>query len=219
MVVSRFRAAAPGSRLRDAPAAAQPVARQMCNVRARAGTRLAPREFRESRRLQGGTMASKDTPAEHLYELLGSFDTAMLVTHPSGGAMHARPMAVAELRPNADAYFVTSIASPKVAELESNPAATLTFQSASKFASVSGRISVARDPALIGRLWKEAWKVWFPQGRDDPSISVLRFEADEGEYWDNAGVQGLKYVFEAAKSYAKGKTPATSRDQNAKVAL
>lgn len=164
-------------------------------------------------------MAKTENRKQHLYDLLKDFDTAMLVTHPSGGEMHARPMAVAELQPDADAYFVTSIGSPKIAEIEANPTVTLTFQSSKQFASIAGRVSVVRDRAVIDRLWKEAWKVWFPQGKTDPTISLLRFEAAHGEYWDNSGLQGLKYAFEAAKAYVQGEKPATDRQQNAKVAL
>jgi len=164
-------------------------------------------------------MNKPENSKEHLYDLLKDFDTAMLVTHPRSGEMHARPMAVAELRADGDAYFVTSIASPKIAEIESDASATLTFQSSREFASLSGRLSVVKDRALIDRLWKEAWKVWFPQGKDDPTISLLKFDAMHGEYWDNSGIQGLKYAFEAVKAYAKGEKPATDGKQNAKVAL
>ena len=59
---------------------------------------------------------------EHLYDLLASFETAMLVTRGRDGHMHARPMAVAEMRADADAYFVTSIDSPKVAEIYADDA-------------------------------------------------------------------------------------------------
>ena len=45
---------------------------------------------------------------EHLYDLVKDFDTAMLVTKDAGGKLHARPMSVAELRADADAYFATS---------------------------------------------------------------------------------------------------------------
>ena len=164
-------------------------------------------------------MAKSENRKDHLYDLLKDFDTAMLVTHPTGGEMHARPMAVADLRPDADAYFVTSNASPKIAEIESNPSVTLTFQSPKEFASLSGRVSVVRDRALIERLWKEAWKIWFPQGKDDPTISLLKFDAVQGEYWDNSGIHGLSYAFEAIKAYAKGEKPATDSKQNAKVSL
>jgi len=164
-------------------------------------------------------MAKTAEHKAHLYEMLKDFDNAMLVTRSAEGHMHARPMAVAELRPDADAYFVTGIDSPKVAEIEADPSATLTFQSPRQYASVCGRVSVVRDRALINRLWKEAWKVWFPKGKDDPSISLLRFDAQHGELWDNAGAQGVKYAFEAAKAYAKGETPKTDDKRHARVDL
>jgi general stress protein 26 len=162
---------------------------------------------------------AKDNVRAHLYELLEDFDTAMLVTHSDDGESHARPMAVAELRPGADAYFVTAIDSPKVAEIEANPKVTLTFQSAKQFATVSGRMSVMRDRALLDGLWKEAWKVWFPRGKSDPSLAVLRLDPEHGEYWDNTGIQGLKYAFEATKAYATGTTPTPDHGQSAKVRL
>ncbi|HEU4617494.1 MAG TPA: pyridoxamine 5'-phosphate oxidase family protein [Gammaproteobacteria bacterium] len=164
-------------------------------------------------------MAAKNHPRAHLYELLKDFDTAMLVTHADDGESHARPMAVAQLRPAAEAYFVTAIDSPKVGEIESNPRVTLTFQSSKQFATVTGCMSVERDRALLDRLWKEPWKVWFPKGKSDPSLVLLKLDPEHGEYWDNTGIQGVKYAFEAAKAYAAGTTPATDRSQNAKVGL
>jgi len=154
-----------------------------------------------------------------LYDLLKDFDTAMLVTQSADGHMHSRPMAVAEMRPDADAYFVTGIDSPKVAEINANPNVTLTFQSSNQFATLSGRAAIVRDQALIDRLYKEDWKIWFPKGKTDPSISMLKFSAQDGEYWDNSGVQGLKFVFEAAKAYVKGERPTEDEKQHAKVDL
>ena len=97
-------------------------------------------------------MASTSETKQHLFDVLKGFDTAMLVTHSSGNGLHARPMAVAELRPGADMYFSTSLQSPKIAEISSNPAVAVTFQSRSQFASVYGNAYVVRDRALIERL-------------------------------------------------------------------
>ena len=163
-------------------------------------------------------MASTTETKQHLFEVLKGFDTAMLVTHSSRNGLHARAMAVAELRPD-DMYFSTSLQSPKIAEIASNPAVAVTFQSRSQFASVYGNAYVVRDRALIERLWSEAWRVWFPGGKDDPSLCLIRVEAREAEYWGNAGTQGIKYVLEAGKAYAKGETPAVGNNQNAKVGL
>jgi general stress protein 26 len=71
----------------------------------------------------------------------------------------------------------------------------ITFQNASQFAFISGTVRIMRDRALIDRLWSEAWRAWFSGGKDDPSLCILKIEAREGEYWDNSGVKGVRYLF------------------------
>src|SRR5688572_26526529 len=125
---------------------------------------------------------------QNLYDLASSFRNAMLVTRGLDGSLHARPMAVAELEPDADAYFSTSLESPKIAEIEANPEVLVTFQSRAEFATIQGRATVVRDPAQIDRLWSEDWRVWFPKGKDDPNLCLLKISADRGEYWDTSGL-------------------------------
>ena len=154
----------------------------------------------------------------NLYEVVNDFDVAMLVTH-TANTMHARPMAIARLDDGMGAYLVTDINSIKVDEISVNPQAILTFQSARKFASVRGELTVLSDRQLIEKMWKEAWKLWFPDGKSDPNIALLKFTAHEGEYWDNGGMQGLKYVYDAAKAYMTGETLKTDGAQHSKVRL
>jgi general stress protein 26 len=163
-------------------------------------------------------MAETDTQ-KHLYELVKDFDTALLVTRDAGGKLHARPMSVAELRADADAYFATSIDSAKIAEIEADPDAMITFQSGSQFAAVSGTARVVRDRALIDRLWSEAWRAWFPAGKDDPSLCIIKIEARDGEYWDNSGLMGVRYLFDGVKAIFQGEKHDVHAGQHAKVRL
>ena len=156
---------------------------------------------------------------ERLYEVIKDFDNAMLVTTAKGGAEHARPMHIAEIRADGDIFFATSLDSPKVSEIAENPEVVVTFQSSRQFAAVYGRAELVRDRNLIDSLWSEAWKVWFPEGKADPTLCLIRVEGREGEYWDNAGVQGIKYAFEAAKAYMQHRKPDQDDKQNAKVRL
>ena len=138
----------------------------------------------------------------------------------TGAAAHVRPMAVAEIDDSGVIYFATRLETPKVAEVEQNPEVLITFQDGHKFASIQGRASITQDKPLIERLWSEAWRAWFPDGKDDPSLCLIKVDPSSGEYWDNAGLSGLKYVFESVKAIAKGTTPAADDvDQHGKVAL
>jgi general stress protein 26 len=157
--------------------------------------------------------------ADRLYDIIKDFDNAILVTQVADGRSHARPMAIAEIRPDGDIFFATDIASPKVAEIARNPAVLVSFQSGSQFASVAGRAEVVKDRALIDALWSDVWKVWFPGGKSDPSLCLIRVDGREGEYWDDAGAQGIKRLFQTAKAYMQGRTPEIDEKQNAKVGL
>lgn len=158
---------------------------------------------------------------KHLYDLVKDYDTALVITHQAGGKVHARPMAVAQLKPGLDAYFATSTSSPKVAEIEADPRIAIAFQSRSEDAVIYGKGKIVRDRALIHKLWSEPWRLWFPGGKDDPSICLVRFDAEEGEYWDRSGAEGLKFLFEGAKAILQGRQANVDNDphQHARVRL
>jgi general stress protein 26 len=158
-----------------------------------------------------------DEKRKHLRDLIAGFHTAMLVTRTPAGGMRARPLAIAESR-GEDLYFATSIESVKVQEVEADPHVNVALQDARQFVSLSGTARVVTDRPLIERLWSEAWKVWFPKGKDDPSLCLLVVNVLDAEYWDGSGAKGLRYLFEAAKAYVSGTRPNdTDESQNAKV--
>ena len=155
---------------------------------------------------------------EHLVELIGKFDTAMLVTRMANGGLRSRPLAIAEARPDGGLYFATSIESGKVHELDDDPHVNVAMQNGHRhFVSVSGRARIERDRRLIDRLWSDSWKVWFPDGKNDPALCLIAVEPTEAEYWDSSGATGLRYLFEAAKAFATGTRPDTDDRQNAKL--
>jgi general stress protein 26 len=156
---------------------------------------------------------------KHLYELIKDFRTAMVVTHAQDGSCHARPMAVAEIKPGADAHFATTIDSPKIAEIEADSRILITFQSSSEFATLEGTATIVRDRILIDRLWSEAWRVWYPKGKDDPSLRLLKVSVEQGEYWDGSGIEGIKYMFEGMKAIFQGRRPEMDSSQHSKVKL
>lgn len=163
---------------------------------------------------------------EKLRKLVHEFDTAMLITLGAGHPGRARPMALAKAGmagddlQNDQLYFVTDQDSQKVDEISADAQVVVAFQNSKQFISLSGTIEVTQDPALIQKLWSESWRVWFPKGPADPGICILRFEPTEGEYWDNSGMRGLRYLFGAAKAYLTGEQVADQGEEtNSRVRL
>jgi general stress protein 26 len=159
------------------------------------------------------TSLSDDDKRQKLTELIADFSTAMLVTRTPEGGMRARPLSIADKREDGKLYFSTAIDSPKVHELEADQHVNVVMQDKRKFVSVSGWARVVRDRALIDNLWSEAWKVWFPKGKDDPTLCLLVVDPTEASYWDVSGTEGIRYVFEMAKAYVTGQRPPSDDDE------
>lgn len=161
------------------------------------------------------------TPDSKLRELLDEFGVAMLVTRTADGSLRARPMALADADPDGTLWFATDRHSGKVDELDYDPHVAVTMQSKLKYVSLSGTARTVDDRAKLSQLWKAEWKVWFPGGKDDPNVVLLRVDGSAGEYWDNSGVSGLKYLIQAGKALLTGDRPAVGDDPkvHAKVAL
>jgi general stress protein 26 len=143
-------------------------------------------------------------PRHHLYAVIRGFKTALLITHAAGGGMHARPLAVADVPADGEILFATSSSSPKIAEIEADPRVLVTFQSGAQFVCVSGTAGVSRDRARLAALWSESWRIWYPAGVDDPFLCLVAVAPSEGEYWDNAGIKSLKYLWQGATAYLRG---------------
>jgi general stress protein 26 len=155
------------------------------------------------------------TPStEKLQDLLHDFRTAMLVPRTTDGKLRSRPMAVAEMQAEGVLWFITQRSSNKLDEIARDDHVNVAMQSTAKFLSISGTATAVDDRAKIAELWSETWKVWFPGGKDDPSLLLLKVQVQEGEYWDDSGVQGLKYLFEAGKAYLSGTRPDVASDAN-----
>ncbi len=161
-----------------------------------------------------------ERPRRHLIELLKGFTTAMMITRAGDQSMHARPMSIAEIGEDGVLYFATSLDSGKLRDIEMNPAVNLILQDGSTYISLQGTAHASTDPALIDRLWSDAWKVWFPEGKDDPLLVILKIDPEDAEYWDNSGLQGAGYAMSALKAYIKGeKLTETNAAQHGKVAM
>lgn len=141
---------------------------------------------------------------QKFYDILKSFRNAMLVTH-AGNTLRARPMAIAQVQPSCEMWFMTDAECAKTHEIMSDTRVLVTCQNdSSSYISVNGTASVVLNRAKINELWQEPYAVFFPKGKNDPNIALIQFKPQDGEYWDGGGLNKVKYLYEAAKAYATG---------------
>lgn len=154
-----------------------------------------------------------------LGDLLDDFKCGMLTTVAPDASVVSRPMWIADRGDTGELWFATDRDSAKVHEANSHHHAAVVFQGDSKFISLSGTLGIVDDHAKVRQMWSEFWRVWFPDGPDDDSIVLLHFKPDTGEYWDNSGLTGWRYMVKAGVAYFTGQRPDQDADINAQVKL
>jgi general stress protein 26 len=145
-----------------------------------------------------------ETRTQHLDKLIEHFDNAMLVTQGREGGLHARPMAVAEHRDHGTLYFATSRTTGKTDEVDTHAEVAVTMQGEHRYLALSGRAEIVRDRDLIERFFSRAWKIWFPEGPDDPNLVLIKVDPASGEYWDMSENRSrMRFMVEAGKAVAQ----------------
>lgn len=128
---------------------------------------------------------------------------------------HSRPMTAQVEGERGPIWFFTGKPNAVVEHLSQNRRAIAAFSAKDHalFASISGSLAIDNDRAVIDRLWNPFIAAWF-DGKDDPNLVLLRFDAEQAEIWLNessllAGVKLLLGV-DPKKDY---------RDKTAEVDL
>jgi len=152
--------------------------------------------------------------AEHLKrfrELMSGFRTAMLTT-ACDDTLRARPMHVAKVDENGDLWFLSKKDTPKSEEIQKDHRVCVSFQSENKYLSLSGCGECITDKKTIDELWgslgdhgsKAFEQLYFPKGKDDPNLSLLRVKSSNGEYWNYDTKELQEFIFKAGKEAQKG---------------
>jgi general stress protein 26 len=162
---------------------------------------------------------TRENDLEKLRELVKDIDFCMLTTVDEGGDLHSRPMSSnGDIDEDGDLWFFTSASSHKVSEIEKLPKVNVSFADPDnqRYISVSGIAQLVRDRAKIDELWRPEFKIWFPEGKDDPEVALLRVNLQKAEYWDSPS-STIGYALSFVSSLVTGKQP--DLGENRKVNL
>lgn len=130
-------------------------------------------------------MTTETEAVDRIWEMMGDIRICMLVTR-EGETLRARPMDAHPSREEGCVWFLSDRRGHKDDELHRDPQAALTFTHPGRndYLSVSGQAEVSDDHAKIDELWSDMNKAFWPEGKTDPNICVVRFLPERAEYWD-----------------------------------
>lgn len=101
--------------------------------------------------------------------------------------LSTRPMFVRKVCDQGNFWFLSSIDSKKNIEIAVDDRVQLFFLNAAsaEFASVYGKATIITDKNKIKELWHQSAKMWFIEGIDDPTLSVIKVQPLDTECWDS----------------------------------
>ena len=159
---------------------------------------------------------------EKLAGMIKDIKFAMFTTIGENGSLHSRPMGTLDLKPeNFDGtlWFFSRKDSLKNNSIKKDQHVNLSYANPDKqqYVSVAGRAFITSDRSRMEELWNPILKAWFPEGLDDPELSLIGVNVESAELWDAPPakvVQLLGFV----KSAVTGK-PYDSKSHNQHIDL
>ncbi|KQQ04123.1 MULTISPECIES: pyridoxamine 5'-phosphate oxidase family protein [unclassified Rathayibacter] len=128
------------------------------------------------------TPAGSDDIAQ-IAELVTSARIGLLTTVNETGQLVSRPLAAQDTDFDGDLWFFTQDPSPKVDDIRANPSVNVAFESKKGYLSVAGSATIVHDAAKVDELWTPSVSAWFPEGKEDPTIALIRVAAETVELW------------------------------------
>ncbi|HUG52553.1 MAG TPA: pyridoxamine 5'-phosphate oxidase family protein [Vicinamibacteria bacterium] len=135
---------------------------------------------------KGALEAPIEREVRRLRKLIKGSRIAMFTTVASDGRLRSRPMANLKRGFDGDLWFVTRSSAPKTEEIRDNQHVNVAYADPAEdqYVSISGLASLVRDPAKVQELWSRRLRDWFPAGKDDPELALIRIRIDRADVWD-----------------------------------
>lgn len=149
-----------------------------------------------------------DSSIQNLRAKIKSIRFGMLTTLNSDKSLSSRPMTQQQLDDNGVLWFFLSDDSLLASDIKQQPNINVTFAEPndSVYVSISGQAEVVKNREKVEELWSPAVATWFPEGIDDPHISLIKFTVHTAEYWDSHSNKMLQ-LFAIAKAVINGEQP------------
>ena len=119
-------------------------------------------------------------------ELAEKADTCLFTTLLTKLPLTTRPMSTREVDDDGCLWFFSRRDSNKNREIAIDNRVQLFYSnfSSSEYMSLYGKATILTDKNKAKELWSAIAKTWFNKGHDDPELTLIKIEPEDGYYWD-----------------------------------
>ncbi|WP_083257261.1 pyridoxamine 5'-phosphate oxidase family protein [Arcticibacter eurypsychrophilus] len=145
--------------------------------------------------------------ARELSSRISDIKIAMLSTVNPNGSLDSRPMYTFPIKDDSLIWMFARKSAQKTIEIAQNPHVILNYSDTEKglYITVNGLATISTDMVKVEELWSDRYKTWFPYGKTDPDLCLLRIEPDKAEYWDSPDLL-IAQIISLVKNTLGGKT-------------
>jgi general stress protein 26 len=141
-------------------------------------------------------ISAKDEAIKKFKDLVHDVNICMFTTIDDQNKLFSRPMSTAKIDEEGNAWFFTNEFSEKIQEVSRDNTVYLIYSHPGKnvYVTVRGTCTVILNRKKIDELWNPLLKAWFPGGKDDPKLCLVKVVTEEAHYWNsNSGSMGVYF--------------------------
>lgn len=165
---------------------------------------------------------SEQEAVTKLGKMIKGISIAMMTTGLQGGELRSRPMVTQQIDFDGELWFFTDADSAKIYEIGRDNHVNVSYADpgGNRYVSVSGTAAVTKDRSKVKELWTPIHKAWFPNGPDDPNLTLIRVSVQKAEYWDAPSskvvqILGIAKAAIAGQRYQPGEHEKLDLQENA----
>ncbi len=161
---------------------------------------------------------SNQEAIKKIQSLAGDTDFCMFITLISEKPLQARPMSTQKIDDDGNIWFFSHEESNKNMQIKSDDNVQLFYSNnkSSEFLSVYGTAKIIKDAAKAKELWTPWVKTWFPEGPEDPHLTLIKVTPLDSYYWDTKNNR-LVSLIKIAVGAITGKEMDDSREGAIKI--
>mgnify|MGYP000005465270 FL=1 len=149
---------------------------------------------------------AKDNPLKLFWDKLDKHQTVMLGSPDAAQSM--QPMIANGAREENSIWFYTNRKTElaQAALKGGNTHLAMIDRDSGYYACVEGHLQVVHSESHIKRFWSAVASAWFPDGKADNDLTMLKFTPKTAEIWAGPG-SAVKFGWEIARANISGDEP------------
>ena len=137
---------------------------------------------------------------EKIREVVGDTADGMMCTNLTKVPFFTCPMHVQEVDEDGCLWFFSVKNSQHSHDIKNDSRVQflLADSGTSSFMTLYGKAEILYNREKIDKLWSSYVKVWFPEGKDDPNLTLIKLTPKDGYYWDTKNNRMIGFLKMAA---------------------